>query len=371
MFATIVNFTAPQTGNWLVNIIMWLVTISGSVGLGVILFTLLLKIVTLPFDFVSKYKMRKNSVKMEEMRPELEKLQKQYAGDKALYNQKMMALYKKNGYSMWGACLPTILTLVIFIIAINAFSTYSQYQNRKYFADMASSFNGVVYDGFVIDEDCKDYVYRTEDGIVFKDQKIFADGKASGVITINDKDGNYKYELIVGYYDKTGENDIPDGKIDTYSVTTTGSYVTLYKSCNKEGTQFGAPSYELFSDNFGLLKNSKGQTYTEFADAKNVEITASITDKVNSDETIADADKSAKITELVAVEIEKLPAEFLLDIQQTKSAETFRECGSSFLWIKNIWVADSAMKHPIEASHTTFNQSFAANISRPDPVLSL
>ena len=55
MFATIVNFTAPQTGNWLVNIIMWLVTISGSVGLGVILFTLLLKIVTLPFDFVSNF----------------------------------------------------------------------------------------------------------------------------------------------------------------------------------------------------------------------------------------------------------------------------------------------------------------------------
>ncbi len=366
MFATIVNFTAPQTGNWLVNIIMWLVTISGSVGLGVILFTLLLKIVTLPFDFVSKYKMRKNSVKMEEMRPELEKLQKQYAGDKALYNQKMMALYKKNGYSMWGACLPTLLTLVIFIVAISAFSTYSQYQNRKYFADMASSFNGVVYDGFVIDEDCKDYVYRTEDGIVFKDQKIFADGKDSGVITINDKDGNYKYELIVSYYDKTGENDIPDGKIDTYSVTTTGSYVTLYKSCNQEGTEFGAPSYELFSDNFGLLKNSKGQTYTEFEEAKKVEITASITDKVNGDETVADADKPAKIAELVNAELEKLPAEFLLDIQQTKSAETFRECGSSFLWIKNIWVADSAMKHPIEVSHSAFNQSFGANIREAD-----
>ena len=367
MFATIVNFTAPQTGNWLVNIIMWLVTISGSVGLGVILFTLLLKIVTLPFDFVSKYKMRKNSVKMEEMRPELEKLQKQYAGDKALYNQKMMALYKKNGYSMWGACLPTILTLVIFIIAINAFSTYSQYQNRKYFADMASSFNGVVYDGFVIDEDCKDYVYRTEDGIVFKDQKIFADGKASGVITINDKDGNYKYELIVGYYDKDGNpvNAKTSTDIAQYSVNTKDAFVTMYKSCNADGTQFGAPSYKLDASNF-TFKNSKGQTYTEFADAKKVEITASITEKVNADETIADADKSAKIAELVAVEIEKLPAEFLLDIQQTKSAETFKECGSSFLWIKNIWVADSAMKHPIETSHDTFNKNFAANIREAD-----
>ena len=36
---------------------------------------------------------------MEEMRPELEKLQKQYANNKELYSQKMMALYKKEGYS--------------------------------------------------------------------------------------------------------------------------------------------------------------------------------------------------------------------------------------------------------------------------------
>ena len=77
--------------------------------------------------------MRKNSLKMEEMRPELEKLQKQYANDKQLYNQKMMALYKKNGYSMMGSCLPTIITLVIFIVAINGFTAYSQYQNRVYF----------------------------------------------------------------------------------------------------------------------------------------------------------------------------------------------------------------------------------------------
>ena len=121
--AEIINFTKPITDSWLVDIVLWLVTICGSVWLGVILFTLLLKLVTLPFDFISRAKMRKNSLLMEEMRPELEKLQKQYANNKQLYNQKMMALYKRNGYSMWGACLPTIFTLVIFIIAITFMHT--------------------------------------------------------------------------------------------------------------------------------------------------------------------------------------------------------------------------------------------------------
>ena len=94
----ILNFTAPSSGGWLVDIISWLVKIGGSVALGVILFTVLLKLITLPFDYVSRASMRKNSLKMEEMRPELEKLQRQYANNSQLYQQKVMALYKKEGY---------------------------------------------------------------------------------------------------------------------------------------------------------------------------------------------------------------------------------------------------------------------------------
>ena len=110
----ILEFSAP-TISGIATIVQWIVSICGAVWLGVIVFTLLLKLITLPFDYASRSSMRKNSVKMEQMRPELEKLQKQYADNKDLYNQKMMALYKKNGYSMFGSCLPTILTLVIFI----------------------------------------------------------------------------------------------------------------------------------------------------------------------------------------------------------------------------------------------------------------
>ena len=84
----IINFTKPETGNFLVDIILWLVQISSSVAVGIVLFTLILKLITFPFDYVSRASMRKNSVKMEEMRPELEKLQKQYADNKDLYNQK-------------------------------------------------------------------------------------------------------------------------------------------------------------------------------------------------------------------------------------------------------------------------------------------
>ena len=140
--------------------------------------------------------MRKNSLKMEAMRPELEKLQKQYANNKDLYNQKMMALYKKNGYSMWGACLPTIITLVIFIVAINAFTAYGQYQNSQYFYDMTISYNEVILDG--IQED-GDLVKKGLDKITFNNGKIYelSEGLDNKVISgANGVEYNYKKVLV-------------------------------------------------------------------------------------------------------------------------------------------------------------------------------
>ena len=99
-----------------------------------------------------------------------------------------MALYKKNGYSMFGACLPTILTLVIFIVAINAFTDYSKFQNQKYFYNMSNSYNNVVYAGFDLDEEER-YIYRDEKGkiIVKYDHIISADTDHDNIVNAVDK----------------------------------------------------------------------------------------------------------------------------------------------------------------------------------------
>ena len=86
------GFGMPFDLNWIGNIIKWLIDGCHSIGLGIILFTLILKLITLPFDIISRVSTKKNSLKMKRMRPQLEKLQRQYANDKALYNQKMQAL---------------------------------------------------------------------------------------------------------------------------------------------------------------------------------------------------------------------------------------------------------------------------------------
>ena len=141
--------------NWLGKIIQWLIEGVGIVGLGVILFTLILKTVVLPLDVYSRVKMKKQSLLMESMRPQMEKLQKQYANDKAMYSQKVMELQKANGISMFGACLPMIVTLIIFMTVFSSFSTYSQYANLSTYNDMVNAYN-ISVNEFVIDVNATD-----------------------------------------------------------------------------------------------------------------------------------------------------------------------------------------------------------------------
>ena len=147
LFASI---SLPSFGNlgevavkyeWICNIIRWLIGFVGDVGLGIIVFTLILKLITLPLDIYSRASTKKNSLKMEMMKDDLEKLKKQYKNNEQLYQQKMMSLYKKNGYSAFSACLPTIVTLVFFIIVIGAFNQYSRAADKEVFNQM-----GIAYD---------------------------------------------------------------------------------------------------------------------------------------------------------------------------------------------------------------------------------
>ena len=84
--------------NWIGKIILWLTTVCGSVGVGIILFSLLLKVVTMPFDVFQRINMRKQNIKMKENQARMEKLQKQYANDKDKYNQKKLNAEHKPTY---------------------------------------------------------------------------------------------------------------------------------------------------------------------------------------------------------------------------------------------------------------------------------
>ncbi len=366
----IIIFDKPVTGNFIVDIMAWLVSITTSIAAGVVLFTLILKLITLPFDFASRASMRRNSVKMEEMRPELEKLQKQYADNKELYNQKMLALYKKNGYSMFGACLPTILTLVIFIVALNGFTAYSQFKNKENFYLMTQSYNNVVYAG--IEED-GEYIIRNEDYSVVIGEAIRDD--------VQIESGTAKFDN--GQTQKEYANGTILAKIDGTAyklvVETNNSYVSIVQNfdiVNGEA-KFGGYEYSATTIKFDAPKN---QYNNNLLDKDGNDIKTAYDLAVNSAYTIelakynadnpapfADIEEFKNWLTITANELDYLDSEekytstFINSIQSEMAAKNFVENQEGFLWIKNIWITDSPMAHPLESNWASFKASSAYN----------
>lgn len=133
----------PVVGALLQFINSW----AGNICWTMIIFTLALKLLTLPLDYMSRKSMKKNAMIQERLKPELEKLEKQCRGDKALYNQKMMARMKKDGYSMSGACLPTLITLGLFIYIFQGLNSFATFTTATTYNAMVETYNEAQVEG--------------------------------------------------------------------------------------------------------------------------------------------------------------------------------------------------------------------------------
>lgn len=118
-------------------------------GWRIVVFTVLLKLVISPLDFYQRYKMHKNQKITERLKPTMEKIQKQYGGDKQAFSQKQMELNKKEGYSYFSSCLPMIVTMVVFITLWISMQTIAEYMTFKEYTTMYDEYQYVrcqVYD---------------------------------------------------------------------------------------------------------------------------------------------------------------------------------------------------------------------------------
>lgn len=144
---------ASKTLGWLETVISWIFNLFSDVrfgvALGVIVFTLILKTIVLPLDVYSRVKSKKQALIMEKMRPQMEKLQQQYANDKDTYNQKALEIQKANGYNPLAACLPMVVSLIIFIGVFSSFSFYSNYANLDVYNHMVYEYNTTGVSRFV------------------------------------------------------------------------------------------------------------------------------------------------------------------------------------------------------------------------------
>lgn len=103
---------------------------TNSYAIAIALLTVLIMIVVLPLTLKST----KSMLEMQQLQPELKKLQQQYT-DMQQRNEAMMALYKEHNVSPLGGCVPMLLPLPVFIVMYRAIRGLTRVCNDKLLAD--------------------------------------------------------------------------------------------------------------------------------------------------------------------------------------------------------------------------------------------
>ena len=93
---------------WLVRL---LYTLTGSYGVAIILFTLVIKLIMLPFQMKSK----KSMMRMSRMNGKIQEIQKKYANNQAKMQEEMQKLYAEEGVNPMSGCLWSFLPLPILL----------------------------------------------------------------------------------------------------------------------------------------------------------------------------------------------------------------------------------------------------------------
>lgn len=102
-----------QIFNWLHSLIVGLGVPAEKEGLSyvlaIILFTVIIRLLILPLNI----KATKSNAKMQEIQPELKKIQNKYKNDPQKMQLESSKLMKENNVSMFGGCLPMLLPMPI------------------------------------------------------------------------------------------------------------------------------------------------------------------------------------------------------------------------------------------------------------------
>ncbi|NCB30428.1 MAG: YidC/Oxa1 family membrane protein insertase, partial [Clostridia bacterium] len=116
---------------WFLEAMKWVYGKVDSVFLTILICTLVLKMITLFSDI----KTRKSSADMAAVQPEIQKLQKKYPNDPQKLQQAQSKLMKERGVSMWGSCLPMLITMPLFFCFLAAFRFWGYEETIRLLVD--------------------------------------------------------------------------------------------------------------------------------------------------------------------------------------------------------------------------------------------
>ncbi len=102
-----------------IDLLGWLMeacyAFSGSYGIAILLFTVLVKVIFLPLSVWQQ----KNSIKMVKIQPQVNQIKAQYINDSAKAGEEQLALYKKAGYRPLVGLIPTLIQIPLILGVIS------------------------------------------------------------------------------------------------------------------------------------------------------------------------------------------------------------------------------------------------------------
>lgn len=123
----------------------------GNLGVTIILFTILIKLLLAPLTFKSI----KSSKAMQDVAPIIKDLQKKYKDDKQTFAQKQMEVYQQYGINPLAGCLPVLIQLPVFLVVYQAMRHVAQDQAGTHtflwVSDLTRNIGTVAADGHRVD----------------------------------------------------------------------------------------------------------------------------------------------------------------------------------------------------------------------------
>lgn len=126
---SVINIT-PVSGFYKIMrlIIEGINKVTRNYALAIILLTILIKLATHP---LTRYQF-KSTAKLQEIQPELKKIQEKYKDNPQKQQQEIVKLYKEKGVNMYGGCLPVLVQWPLLIVLYGALMNYAPFNNVRF-----------------------------------------------------------------------------------------------------------------------------------------------------------------------------------------------------------------------------------------------
>ncbi len=95
----------------LFEVLLYFYELTGNYGVAIIILTIIVKIITFPLT----HKQLQSTKAIQEIQPEVKKLQEKYKDDKEKLNEETMKLWKENKVNPLAGCLPLIVQFPVLI----------------------------------------------------------------------------------------------------------------------------------------------------------------------------------------------------------------------------------------------------------------